>query len=308
MTPFAIAGIQMLVSGEAENVTAMGKRLNLLMARFPWVQMVLFSELCAFGPAPKHAQPMPGPAEGAFCEMAAHHRVWLIPGSLFEQRDDGIYNTSPVISPQGEVILRYRKMFPFVPYEAGVRPGSEFAVFDVPDVGRFGLSICYDMWFPETTRQLATLGAEVILHPTMTDTIDRDVELPIARASATMNQCYFFDINGVGDGGTGRSIIVDPSGSVLYEAGRGVEMVPLEIDLDRVRRERDRGVRGLGQTLKSFRDRPVDFPVYERGAPTEAYLQSLGPLVKPTRAPNAAAAATTHSPHTPPPLRAVPKE
>jgi predicted amidohydrolase len=308
MTPFAIAGIQMLVSGEAENVTAMGKRLSLLMQRFPWVQMVLFSELCAFGPAPKHAQPMPGPAEAAFCDMAAHHKVWLIPGSLFEQRDDGIYNTSPVISPQGEVILRYRKMFPFLPYEAGVLPGSEFAVFDVPHVGRFGLSICYDMWFPETTRQLAALGAEVILHPTMTDTIDRDVELPIARASATMNQCYFFDVNGVGDGGTGRSIIVDPSGNVLYEAGRGVEMVPLEIDLDRVRRERDRGVRGLGQTLKSFRDRPVDFPVYQRSAPTETYLHSLGPLVKPTRALSAAAAAAAHTPHTPPALRAVPKE
>jgi predicted amidohydrolase len=307
MTPFAIAGIQMLVSGESENVTAMGKRLNLLMQRFPWVQMVLFSELAAFGPAPKHAQPMPGPAEAAFCEMAAHHRVWLIPGSLFEQRDDGIYNTSPVISPQGEVILRYRKMFPFLPYEAGVRPGTEFAVFDVPNVGRFGLSICYDMWFPETTRQLAALGAEVILHPTMTDTIDRDVELPIARASATVNQCYFFDVNGVGDGGTGRSIIVDPSGNVLYEAGRGVEMMPLEIDLDRVRRERDRGVRGLGQTLKSFRDRPVDFPVYERSAPTEAYLHGLGPLVKHTRAPNAAPAAAAHTPHTPPALRAVPK-
>ena len=306
MTPFAIAGIQMLVSGEAENVTGMGKRLNLLMHRFPWVQMVLFSELAAFGPAPKHAQPMPGPAEAAFCEMAAHHRIWLIPGSLFEQRDDGIYNTSPVISPQGEVILRYRKMFPFLPYEAGVRPGREFAVFDVPAVGRFGLSICYDMWFPETTRQLAALGAEVILHPTMTDTIDRDVELPIARASATMNQCYFFDVNGVGDGGTGRSIIVDPSGNVLYEAGRGIEMMPLEIDLDRVRRERDRGVRGLGQTLKSFRDRPVDFPVYERSAPTEQYLHGLGPLTRPARAPGAAAAGpATHAPHA---LRAVHKE
>ena len=283
MTPFAIAGIQMLVSGEAENVTAMGKRLDLLMLRFPWVQMVVFSELCAFGPAPKHAQPMPGPAEAAFREMAARHRIWLLPGSLFERRDQLIFNTAPVISPQGEVILRYRKMFPFRPYETGIAPGREFAVFDVPGVGRFGLSICYDMWFPETTRQLAALGAEAILHPTMTDTIDRDVELPIAQASAVTNQCYFFDINGVGDGGTGRSIVVDPSGHVLYEAGRGPEMIPIEIDLDRVRRERDRGVRGLGQTLKSFRDRPTAFPVYERSAPTEAYLQSLGPLVKPSR-------------------------
>ena len=283
MTPFAIAGIQMLVSGEAENVTAMGKRLNLLMLRFPWVQMVVFSELCAFGPAPKHAQSMPGPVETAFCEMAARHRIWLVPGSLFERTADGIFNTAPVINPRGEVVLRYRKMFPFLPYETGVRPGREFAVFDVPDVGRFGLSICYDMWFPETTRQLVAQGAEVILHPTMTDTIDRDVELPIARASATINQCYFFDVNGVGDGGTGRSTVIDPSGIVLYEAGRGVEMLPIEIDLDRVRRERNRGVRGLGQTLKSFRDRPVDFPVYQRSVESETYLQSLGPLVNPTR-------------------------
>ena len=54
----------------------------------------------------------------------------------------------------------------------------------------------------------------------------------------------------------------------------------MEIDLDRVRRERERGIRGLGQTLKTFRDRPVDFPVYQRSAPTEAYLQSLGPVEK----------------------------
>ena len=69
MTPFAVAGIQMTVSAEVENIAAMSKRLGHLMHRFPWVQMVLFSELAAFGPAPKHAQPLPGPAEGAFCEM-----------------------------------------------------------------------------------------------------------------------------------------------------------------------------------------------------------------------------------------------
>ena len=283
MTPFSIAGIQMPVAADVENVTAMGKRLNLLMLRFPWVQMVLFSELCAFGPAPKHAQPLPGPAENAFCEMAARHRVWLVPGSLFERRDEGIFNTAPVIDPLGRVVARYRKMFPFLPYEAGIAPGRQFVTFDVPGVGRFGVSICYDMWIPETTRQLAALGAEVILHPTMTDTIDRDVELPIARASATVNQCYFFDINGVGDTGTGRSIVVDPSGIVLHQAGGGPELIPIEIDFDRVRRERSRGVHGLGQTLKSFRDRPVEFPVYQRLAESEAYLHALGPLVKPAR-------------------------
>jgi hypothetical protein len=65
--------------------------------------------------------------------------------------------------------------------------------------------------------------------------------------------------------------------------------MPVEIDLDRVRRERERGVRGLGQTLKSFRDRPVDFPVYQRSGPTETYLHSLGAVVKPTRRSDAAA-------------------
>jgi len=291
MTPFSIAGVQMPVSAAAENVTAMRQRLDVLMLRFPWVQMVVFSELCAFGPAPKHAQTMPGPAEDAFRKMAADHAVWLIPGSIFERRGDAIYNTAPVIDPHGNVVARYRKMFPFMPYEVGISPGDQFTVFDVPDVGRFAVSICYDMWFPETTRQLAALGAEVILHPTMTDTIDRDVELPIARASATINQCYFFDINGVGDGGIGRSIVVDPSGLVLYEAGRGAEIVPIEVDLDRVRRERARGVRGLGQTLKSFRDRQVEFPVYHRSVATETYLHGLGPLTKPTRAPHVASAA-----------------
>jgi deaminated glutathione amidase len=53
----------------------------------------------------------------------------------------------------------------------------------VPQVGRFGLSICYDIWFPETTRQLTSAGVEVLLHPVLTGTTDRDAELAIARAT-----------------------------------------------------------------------------------------------------------------------------
>lgn len=283
MTPFAIAGIQMNISASIDNVPAMGHRLDVLMTRFPWVQMVVFSELAPFGPLHGHAQEMPGPAEEAFCQMAAKHQIWLLPGSMFESKDGLIYNTASVIAPDGHVVGRYRKMFPFLPYEEHVTSGKEFLVFDVPGVGRFGVSICYDMWFPETSRTLATMGAEVILHPTMTDTIDRDVELSIARATAVTNQCYFFDINGVGEGGVGHSIIVGPAGYVIHKAGGGEEMIPVEINLDRVRREREVGIRSLGQPLKSFRDRPVDFPVYQRAEQNEAYLQSLGPLAKPRR-------------------------
>ncbi len=283
MTPFAIAGVQMRVSATTENLSEMRRKLDGLMARYPWVQMVLFSELCAFGSSPSNAQPLPGPAEEAFCEMASRHGIWLVPGSLFERSGERIFNTAPVIDPAGTVIARHRKLFPFRPYEAGISAGEEFVVFDVPEVGRFGLTICYDMWFPETTRSLVAMGAEVILHPTLTDTLDRDVELCISRASAAMNQCYFFDINGIGDGGYGRSVIVGPDGLIIHEAGAGEEVMPLEVDLDRVRREREAGVRGLGQPLKSFRDRAVDFTVYRPAEFTYSYLHTLGPLEKPKR-------------------------
>ncbi len=283
MIPFGIAGVQMNVPLSGDNIDAMAHRLSVLVHRFPWVQMVVFSELAAFGPSPSKAQPMPGPAEQRFCEMAERHGVWLLPGSIFENDHGQLFNTTPVIDPGGQVVGRYRKMFPFRPYETGVESGEQFLVFDVPNVGRFGVSICYDMWFPETSRTLVAMGAEVILHPSMTDTIDRDVEVSIARATAAINQCYFFDINGVGECGNGRSIIVGPSGYVIHEAGSGEETMPVEINLDRVRRDRDGGIRGLGQPLKSFRDRRVDFTIYRAGEFDQGYLQSLGELSKPSR-------------------------
>ncbi len=187
-----------------------------------------------------------------------------------------------VINPHGEIVARYNKMFPFYPYETGVTGGDEFLIFDVPEIGRFGLSICYDMWFPETSRTLAVEGVEVIIHPTLTGTIDRDIELAIVQATAATNQCYVFDINGLGDGGTGRSLVCGPDGRILYQASTGEEMIPIEIDLERVLRSRENGILRLGQPLKSFRDRNITFGIYQKGLATP-YLNSLGPLIKPTR-------------------------
>lgn len=283
---FGIAGVQMSVSAFDSNVERMGNYLRHIRTRFPWVRMVLFSELAALGPKHSTAELLPGPTEARLCALARETGLWLLPGSLFEQVDGPngtlVYNTLPVINPMGEVIARFRKLFPFRPYERDVEGGTEFCVFDVPEVGRFGVSICYDMWFPETTRTLAAMGAEVILHPTMTDTIDRDVELAIVRASAAQNQVYFFDVNGVGDGGVGRSIVCDPSGYVLHQAEGGAEIIAIDVDFARVRRERERGLRSnLGQPLKSFRDRDCAFTVYDKAAADFAYLQTLGPLSKP---------------------------
>jgi hypothetical protein len=173
-------------------------------------------------------------------------------------------------------------MFPFYPYEVGVTPGENFCVFDVPNVGRFGISICYDMWFPETIRTLAVMGAEVILHPTMTGTIDRDSELAIARAMATVNQCYLFDVNGLETGGSGRSIVCGPDGRVIYQAEGNEEIIPLELNMERVKRSRELGVLRLGQPLKSFRDHIGQFNIYQPGAKLP-YLDSLGPLIKPSK-------------------------
>ncbi|MDP5308307.1 carbon-nitrogen hydrolase family protein [Paracoccus spongiarum] len=279
MTPFAIAGIQMQVSAVHSNVEGMLQRLDILMARFPWTQMVLFSELAPFGPLPRYAQPFMNDTLERFCNAARHHRVWLIPGSMFEMGLDGkIYNTSAVINPAGEIVSSYRKMFPFRPYEAEVEGGTEFCIFDVPDVGRFGVSICYDIWFPETTRQLTSAGVEVLLHPVLTGTTDRDAELAIARATAAQFQCYVFDVNGLGAGGVGKSCVVDPSAHVLHQSAGQEDLFPIEVDLDVVRRQRETGMKGLGQVLKSFRDRTVDFSVYDRNSGADGYLKTLGPL------------------------------
>lgn len=283
MKPFAIAGMQLNLSALQENVTLMGAKLDVLMSVYPWVQMVVFSELAPFGPLTVNARPLPNETEAVFQSWAKKHGIWLLPGTMFETVGDRIYNTATVIDPNGAIVGRYRKMFPFLPYEEGVTSGEEFMVFDVPEAGRFGVSICYDLWFPETARTLAALGAEVILHPTLTGTIDRDVELSIVRATAAQNQCFVFGINGFGDCGNGRSLIVGPAGEVLYQGQSATEMIPFEIDFDRVRRSREVGLRGLGQQLKSFRDRGVEFSVYTQEARNWPFLNSLGPLAKPDR-------------------------
>lgn len=281
MTTFAIAGLQLTVQS-GDNTDNMLAEIDKVMGRFPWLEMVVLSELNACGADRSLAEPMPGPTETRFCEIARTHGIWLIPGSLFEADGSRIYNTVPVINPIGEVIARYRKMFPWTPYENGDNPGSDFVVFDVPNVGRFGVSNCYDMWFPETVRTLAWMGAEVILHPSLTSTIDRDVETAMVRAHGAQNQVYFFDVNAAGPVGVGQSCVAGPGGEVIYQAGKDREIMPLKLDLAYLREVRANGWQNLGQPLKSFRDSNVVFPPYQAGETSKA-LQELGELRLPGR-------------------------
>ncbi len=277
MRKFAIAALQLELDA-GDNVEMLEREVRGVKARFPWVDMVVAAELAALGPSVKLAETLPGPLERRFCQVAREAGVWLVPGTCYERAGQQVYNTASAIDPDGKVVARYRKMYPFLPYEVGVASGDSGAVFDVPGVGRFGLSICYDMWFPETTRTLAWMGAEVVIHPSLTNTIDRDVEIAIARASAATNQCYFIDVNCAGQLGFGRSCAFGPGGEELHIAGSGREVIALEVDLDHVRDARERGWNGLGQTLKSFRDADIRFPAYEASARSGGALGTLGSL------------------------------
>lgn len=279
MATFGIASLQLELQAK-DNVATIASEIRKVSKRFPWISMVVVPELASHGPAVNQAQPMPGATEDAFVELAKETGLWIIPGSIYERSAGVVFNTCPVISPDGEIILRYRKMYPFLPYEEHVGLGEEPAVFEVPGVGCFGVSICYDMWFPETIRTMVCQGAEVILHPSLTNTIDRDVEIAIARASAATNQCYFIDVNCAGDIGCGQSVMVGPGGEVIHQASVGREIVAIEISLDYVRRVRERGWHGLGQPLKSFRDSNHKYSVYATTSKRPG-LDRLGKLAIP---------------------------
>jgi predicted amidohydrolase len=283
MSTFAIAGLQ-LESPDGDSLERVTEAIDTTMARFPWVDLVVCPELaCSTDVA--GAETLPGPKEAHFQEVARRHGIWLLPGSFYETDGERIFNTTPVISPAGEVIVRHRKLFPWTPYENRTTPGEQHTVFDVPGVAKFGISICYDMWFPESVRALAWQGAGIILHPSLTSTLDRSAELAMIRAHAAQNQVYFIDVNMAGPVGVGESLIAGPGGEVVYQSGKGHEIIPLKINLDYLHDVRKRGWQNLGQPLKSFRDSDVRFPQYEEGYASEA-LRGLGELRMPRRQEN----------------------
>ncbi len=288
---FGIAGIQMSVVPWDANATVdkMADITHNIRKSFPWVQLAMFHELVVPGLVQfvtndnsdgwkAGAQPIPGPLSDRLCALARQNGIWLVPGSMYEQDGDKLYNTAIVISPRGDIVAKYRKMFPWLPYESGTAEGDQFCVFDIPEVGRFGLCICYDMWFPEVSRTLAWMGAEVILQPTLTPTSDRELELIMCRANALFNQCYFISVNGIGSWGGGRSTMIDPDGRVLQEAAANQTFLTEIIDLDHVTRTREYGTLGLAQTLKQLRDAGHRFPVYNDGQLSRGSFGDLGAL------------------------------
>lgn len=199
------------------------------------------------------------------CDLARNSGIWLIPGSVVERGDGGdIYNTAIVINPQGHIVATYRKIFPWRPFEP-YTPGGEFVVWDIDGVGRFGISICYDAWFPEVSRSLAWLGADIVINIVKTTTPDRAQETVLARANSIVNQTFTVSVNTAGPLGFGDSLVVGPEGEVLSAAPHTDDAIlTLDFDSEAVARVRANGTAGTNRMWNQFQsgDAPLALPIY----------------------------------------------
>lgn len=241
----------------------------------PEARLLVFPELHLFGDGSPDlqrteslrtaAEPLDGPRMEALATLARELGIWLVPGSVCEAGPRGeLFNTQVVLSPSGEVAGSYRKIFPWRPHEP-YDPGDRFVVVDLGGAGRVGLNICYDAWFPEATRQLAWMGADVILNVVKTTTPDRELELVLARANAIVNQVFVVSVNCGGPVGKGRSLIVDPEGAVIAEAPDAAPaLLAADLDLTAVDRVRAHGTAGVTRMWSQFQpgEPAIQLPVY----------------------------------------------
>lgn len=247
-----------------------------VVARHPGVEMVIYPELhlfqpLAIEPGEKHtvanldSVDIDSDFVRGLGDVARLHKIWLIPGSINEKGSaENLYNTALVFNPDGQVVARYRKIFPWRPFEPHT-PGSTFVVFDIPTVGKIGLNTCYDIWFPETCRQLAWMGAELIINLVKTNTADRAQEVILTRANAIFNQVALLSVNSAGPEGVGCSLVVGPEGEVITDAMH-TNRAELEYTFDSgsIERVRKNGTAGTNKMWKQFRsgDHPIPLPLY----------------------------------------------
>jgi predicted amidohydrolase len=252
------------------DVERFAARLRALVAVHPQMQLWAFPELHlnspAGGPSPTdQARTMDDTGFDQLAALASELGIWLAPGSIYEHAaDPGVHNTAVVFSPDGTRVATYRKMFPWRPLET-TTPGTAFEVFDIPGCGRVGLSICYDIWFPEHTRQLAWLGADLVLNLVQTGTKDREQELAIVRGNAIMNQVWIASVNSAAPTGRGRSLVVDPEGTVrACSPDSSPELLTTIIDFAQPADVRAYGTAGVSKPWGQLQagDSDIPLPLY----------------------------------------------
>ncbi|MBR1468907.1 MAG: carbon-nitrogen hydrolase [Prevotella sp.] len=233
------------------------------------------------------AEPIPGPSTEFYGQLARKHGVVIVT-SLFERRAAGLYhNTAVVMEKDGTIAGKYRKMhipddpayyekFYFTPGDLGFHPIQT-------SVGRLGVLVCWDQWYPEAARLMALQGAELLIYPTAigyesTDTPDeqerqREAWTVVQRGHAVANGLPVVTVNRVGHEDDpsrqtrgiqfwGSSMVVGPQGELLYRAPKDEEVAQVvAVDLKRceqVRRWwpflRDRRIDAYGDLLKRFSD------------------------------------------------------
>lgn len=231
------------------------------------------------------AEPIPGPSTGFYSELAAMHRVVLVT-SLFEKRAPGLYhNTAVVFDKDGSIAGKYRKMhipddpayyekFYFTPGDLGFEPIQT-------SVGKLGVQVCWDQWYPEGARLMALKGAEILIYPTAIgwESTDTDEEkarqlgawVTVQRGHAVANGLPVVAVNRVGHeadpsgqtGGIqfwGNSFVAGPQGELLAVADNNKDQnLVVEVDMARsenVRRWwpflRDRRIDEFGNLTKRF--------------------------------------------------------
>jgi len=211
--------------------------------------MLVLPELWSTGYALEDAKQLADESnKGMFAQLSlvATQNKIAVTGSILEKRGMEVANSAPFFAPNGRMMGIYRKLhlFRLMQEDRYLQPGPALTAVDLP-WGITGLAICYDLRFPEVFRSYAAdMGAQIIVIP---------AEWPLARidhwralliARAIENQCYIIACNAVGETGDtvfgGHSMIVDPWGEIVIEAGTEEQLVTATIELDRVQEVRQR--------------------------------------------------------------------
>lgn len=221
-------------------------------------KLVTFPEVFNYiGTEPREAEEIPnGPTITLMAKKAREHHIWIHCGSISEVNPNGEkkYNTTVLLNPEGEEVARYRKLHAFdITLADGTETresdrmqiGNDIVMVDT-ELGKFGLSICYDIRFPELYRYMAQNGCQVLFHTSeFPDATGKDHWEIILRTRAVENTCYVVAAGQIGKKrGTslsyGSSLVADPWGTVIARAKEtaGVTMAEIDLDyLDKVRRD-----------------------------------------------------------------------
>jgi predicted amidohydrolase len=245
------ASLIQLAVEEGESVESRRRRAAALVREQTGTDLVVLPELWTTGAFAyeefgREAEPLEGPTYEAMAKAASDAGVWLHAGSIPERDPEGpLYNTSLVFTPAGDLAAAYRKIhrFGFDKGEAVLMgAGAELVTARLPET-TLGLATCYDLRFPELFRGLVDAGAETLVVPAGWPERRRSHWTLLARARAVENQAF---VLACGTAGThagvpqaGHSIVVDPWGEVLAEAGAGEEILTVDLDPGKVAATRD---------------------------------------------------------------------